>query len=51
MENPYAGKSRAELERQTELIRLQMAELEKAEAQAKEAAQVRENILAAAALK
>lgn len=51
MENPYAGKSRAELDRQAELIRMAVAELEKAEAQAKEAAQVRENIIAAAALK
>lgn len=51
MDNSYAGKPRAELERQAELIRLEMLALEKAEAKAKEAEQVRENIVAASALK
>ena len=49
--NPFAGKSLAELQRQAEYIRLEMEAIAKAEAKAKEAEHVRENIIAAAAFK
>jgi len=51
MENPYAGKSRAEIERQLELARMQLAELDAMEAKARAAGEVKENIAAAALFK
>lgn len=51
MDNPNEGKSRAETERQIALAQMWLKELDERDAKEREAAQVRENIIAAAALK